>query len=96
MAENRDATPARATETRSRQRKEDEMPLVEVKGIKGVFSDDQKREVIERMTDVLCDVEGEYMRPVTFVLFEEIESGDWGIGGNALSTADVHALKAGA
>jgi 4-oxalocrotonate tautomerase len=72
------------------------MPLVEVKAIKGVFSAEQKQDVIERMTDVLVDVEGEYMRPVTVVLFEEISSGDWGIGGNTLTTQDVHALKAGA
>jgi 4-oxalocrotonate tautomerase len=25
----------------------------------------------------------------------EVESGDWGIGGNALTTADVHALARG-
>jgi len=24
-----------------------------------------------------------------------VESGDWGIGGNALTTADVHALASG-
>jgi 4-oxalocrotonate tautomerase len=28
-------------------------------------------------------------------LIEEVESGDWGIGGNALTTADVHALARG-
>ena len=34
------------------------------------------------------------MRKVTLCLVEEVESGDWGIGGNALTTADVHALRA--
>ena len=28
-------------------------------------------------------------------VIEEVESGDWGIGGNALTTADVHALARG-
>jgi 4-oxalocrotonate tautomerase len=70
------------------------MPLIEVKAIAGVFSEDQKRDVIERMTDVLVDVEGEHMRPVTVVLFEEVASGSWGIGGNALGLSDVKALKA--
>jgi len=31
------------------------------------------------------------MRKVTLCLVEEVESGDWGIGGNALTTADVRA-----
>jgi 4-oxalocrotonate tautomerase len=35
------------------------------------------------------------MRPVTWVLLEEVKSGDWGIGGKALTTADVKALAAG-
>ena len=32
--------------------------------------------------------------PVTWVLVEEVHSGDWGIAGNGLTTADVHALQA--
>jgi hypothetical protein len=35
------------------------------------------------------------MRGVTWCVVEEVESGDWGIGGNALTTADVHALAHG-
>lgn len=71
------------------------MPLVNVKLIEGVFSQDQKQEMIRRMTDVLADLEGEYMRPFTVVLIEEVKSGDWGVGGKALSRADVKALAGG-
>jgi hypothetical protein len=35
------------------------------------------------------------MRGVTWCVVEEVESGDWGIGGKALTTADVHALARG-
>jgi 4-oxalocrotonate tautomerase len=35
------------------------------------------------------------MRPVTWVVVEEVKSGDWGIGGKPLTTADVKALAAG-
>lgn len=35
------------------------------------------------------EIEGENMRPVTTVLIEEAHSGDWAIGGKALTTADV-------
>lgn len=71
------------------------MPLIQVKLIEDVFSPDQKREIIERLTDAMVEVEGESMRPVTWVTIEEVASGDWGIAGNALTTADVKALQAG-
>ena len=72
------------------------MPFVNVKLIEGVFSADQKRDMIARLTDTMVAIEGENMRPVTWVVIEEVTSGEWGIGGQALSTADVKALAAGA
>ena len=71
------------------------MPFVNVKVIEGVFSEEQKREMITKLTDAMVEIEGENMRGVTWVVVEETKSGDWGIGGNALTTADVHALAAG-
>jgi 4-oxalocrotonate tautomerase len=71
------------------------MPLIQVKLIENVFNSDQKREIIERLTDTMVEIEGENMRSVTWVTIEEVASGEWGIGGNALSTADVKALQAG-
>lgn len=68
------------------------MPLVEVKLIEGVFSPDQKRQLVEKITDAMVSVEGEHMRPVTSVIIEEVKSGDWGIGGKALRTEDVKAM----
>ncbi len=72
------------------------MPLIEVSVIKDVFTPEQKGRIISRLTDALVEVEGENMRPVTWCVVREVASGDWGIAGNALSTADVHALAAGA
>ena len=72
------------------------MPFVNVKLIEGVFSSDQKAEMIAKLTDTMVSIEGENMRPVTWVVIEEVAIGEWGIGGNALSTADVKALAAGA
>jgi 4-oxalocrotonate tautomerase len=43
----------------------------------------------------MVSIEGENMRPVTWVIVEEVNSGDWGIGGKSLTTADVKALAAG-
>jgi 4-oxalocrotonate tautomerase len=71
------------------------MPLINVKVIENVFTAEQKCDIIERLTEAMVTIEGENMRPVTWVVIEEVDSGDWGIGGNALTTADVAALAAG-
>ena len=71
-----------------------EMPMVTVKVIEGVFTQEQKQEMIRKITDTMVEIEGENLRPVTWVLVEEVHSGDWGIAGNGLTTADVHALQA--
>ena len=71
------------------------MPLINVKVIEGVFSKAQKREIVEKLTEVMVSIEGENLRQVTWVVVEEVKSGDWGIGGNALTTEDVHALAGG-
>lgn len=70
------------------------MPFVNVKVIEGVFSADQKHAIVERLTDAMVAIEGEAMRGVTWVVVEEVASGDWGIGGQCLTTADVKALAA--
>lgn len=62
---------------------------------RGVFDTAQKREIVEKLTDAMVSIEGENMRPVTWCLVEEVRSGDWGIGGNPLTTADVKNLAAG-
>jgi 4-oxalocrotonate tautomerase len=72
------------------------MPLVNVKVIEGVFDDGQKRDMIEKLTETMVEIEGENMRGVTWVVVEEVKSGEWGIGGNPLTTGDVRALAAGA
>ena len=71
------------------------MPLIQVRVIEGVFTEAQKRQIVHKLTDAMVSVEGENMRPVTWVIVEEVKSGDWGIGGKTLTTADVRALAAG-
>jgi 4-oxalocrotonate tautomerase len=70
------------------------MPMIHVKMIEGVFTETQKREMIRKLTDAMVSIEGEAMRPVTWVLLEEIKSGDWAMGGKPVTTADVKALAA--
>ena len=71
------------------------MPYVNVKLIEGVFDDDQKREMIEKLTETMVEIEGENMRGVTFVVIDETKSGDWGIGGQPMTTEAVRSLAAG-
>jgi 4-oxalocrotonate tautomerase len=68
------------------------MPLINVKLIDGVFSPAQKQQIAQKLTDAMVSVEGEAMRAVTWVVIEEVKSGDWAIGGRTLTTSDVHAL----
>jgi 4-oxalocrotonate tautomerase len=71
------------------------MPLLNVRVLEGVFSPVQKREMIRKLTDAMVSIEGEALRPVTWVIVEEVRSGDWGVGGSGLTTADVKSLAAG-
>ena len=71
------------------------MPMVTFDVIKGVFSPQQKEQIIEKVTAAMLEVEGEGMRGVTWVRIAEFEGGDWAIGGRRLAAADVHAMAAG-
>ena len=71
------------------------MPLIQVSLIEEVFTPEQKRQIIKKLTDAMVEVEGEAMRGVTWVTIQEVRRGEWGIGGQPLTTADVKALAAG-
>ena len=71
------------------------MPLVTIDVIKHAFTPSQKKDLIAKVTEAMVAVEGENMRPVTWVRINEFEGGDWAIGGKALKASDIHALAAG-
>jgi 4-oxalocrotonate tautomerase len=71
------------------------MPLVDIHVIKGVFTPKQKAEIITKVTDAMVSVEGEKLRGVTWVKINEIEGGDWAIGGQPLQAADVLNMASG-
>ena len=68
------------------------MPLVTIDVIKDVFSPEKKAELIQKVTEAMIEVEGEELRPVTWVRIMEVEQGDWAIGGQRLKAKDVHAM----
>ena len=71
------------------------MPLIQVKLLEGVFTEAQKRQMVHKLTDAMVAIEGEAMRSVTWVVIDEVKSGDWGLGGQPLTTEAVRSLKYG-
>lgn len=62
------------------------MPIITVRVVKGVVltSDEQKRELLQKMTDTFISVVGEVARPYTYCLIEETPVYEWSIAGKPL------------
>src|SRR4051812_5275714 len=69
------------------------MPFVEIKVIDGVFGTEEKAEMVRAVTEAMLSVEGEAMRQVTWVTVNSVAGGEWGIGGQLLTTEAVQALR---
>lgn len=61
-----------------------------LKGFSGFLTAAQKGELIRKVTDGIVSVEGDGLRPVTWVIIEEVPSGNWGVGGSPVT---IDALK---
>jgi len=68
------------------------MPLVQIKGIEGYLSLEQKKEMIRKVTDAVVSVEGEGLRPVTWVTIEDVKAGAWGVGGQPITDDDLRKM----
>ena len=71
------------------------MALIQVKLIAGVFTAPQKREIVERLTETMVEIEGENMRQGIWCVIEEVADGEWGVGGQTLTADDIKALARG-
>lgn len=60
------------------------MPLVTIKAPEAVFTDDQKQDMIKRVTEAMVEVEGEDLRDKTWVVYEEVPKQSWAIGGELI------------
>ena len=69
------------------------MPLIQITAFEDEFSEDERKGIIEAVTDAMVSFTGESIRPYTWVVLEEVASGSWGIGGNALGLDDVRVLQ---
>jgi len=70
------------------------MPLAQIKGISGFLSTEQKQALIRGVTDAIVAVEGEGMRPVTWVIIEDVKSGEWGIAGEPITVEAARKMAA--
>jgi 4-oxalocrotonate tautomerase len=73
------------------------MPLIQIKVFEGVLSEEKKREMIERVTEVVAEIEArpypmEKLRPHTWCVIEEVPAANWGIGGHPSSLELLKAL----
>lgn len=68
------------------------MPLINATRMEGVFAQTTKQEMIRKLTDALVSIEGELSRARMWAIIEEVGSGEWGAGGNPVTTADARAL----
>ncbi len=73
--------------------KGEEMPLVDIELIEGVFDADQKQRMIRDVTEAMVNIEGEALRGVTWVRVQEVASGAWAIGGKPMTAEAVKAAQ---
>lgn len=62
------------------------MPIITVQVIEGVVltSPEQKRELLQKMTDTFISVVGEVARPYTYCIIQETPPFEWSIAGKPL------------
>lgn len=73
--------------------RKNKMPFVNIQVIENVFTPEQKKEMIEKVSEVMISIEGEALRPYTMVKIDEVKDGNWGIGGQIVSASDARHLR---
>lgn len=71
------------------------MLLVTVDALRNALTPDQKERLIEKITTALVEMRSESTCPVAWVRINEVESGDWAVGGQRLSAHDVLEMRRG-
>ncbi len=71
------------------------MPFVEIKVFEDELTSEQSKALIQKVTDAVTEVTSEKLRGVTWVVINEVKSGNWGVGGNALGLDDVKKIISG-
>ena len=69
------------------------MPSIDIQVLEGVFSADEKAEIIQKVTDAFGEVAGQTIKAGTSVRIHEVRSGSWGYAGNILTTEDARNMR---
>jgi 4-oxalocrotonate tautomerase len=73
------------------------MPLVNIRVPEGSLSEEKKSRMIELVTDAVVEAEGygDAVRPITWVIIEEVKDGNWGAAGRPVRLKDLAKLVKG-
>lgn len=73
------------------------MPLVNIRVPAGSLSQRKKERMIELVTDAVVEAEGvgDAVRPITWVIIDEVADGSWGASGRAVRLEDLKKLVSG-
>ena len=72
------------------------MPVVNLRVMENVLSSGQKQEIAEQFTETLVSVIGEPVRELTWVIVDDIRSGQLNIGAKPITSEAVKEMLAGA
>jgi len=66
------------------------MPFINIKVLKGTLSEEKKKEMISRVSETVAEIEArpnpkEKLQPHTWCIIDEVDFGNWGIGGNPVT-----------
>ena len=68
------------------------MPFVNIRITKEGATAEQKQQLIQGVTDLLADVLGKNPE-TTFVIIDEVDTDNWGIGGESVTSLRAASLK---
>jgi 4-oxalocrotonate tautomerase len=72
------------------------MPIVNLRVMENVLSQEQKHEIADQFTETLVSVIGEPVRELTWVIVDDIRSGQLSIAAKPVTTEAVNGMLAGA
>lgn len=76
------------------------MPFINIKVLKGALSNEQKADMIKRVSETVAEIEAsphpkDNLVPHTWCIIDEVEFENWGIGGGQVTPELLKAVIAG-
>ncbi len=69
------------------------MPFANYKLPQGSLTPEQKKDIVQKTTDILASIYGDAARPHTMVLIDEVPDGGWGFADDVLTLEKMKAAK---